>query len=399
MTAKWGQTSVKDIVTPVRGELVSGRSDIILEGISTDSRDIKPGQIFLALKGDNFDGHDFVEKAITGGASCLIIDKSLNGRIFDKSNVAIIQVDDTLRALGDLAGWWRNKHEITVVTITGSAGKTTTKEMTALILGQGAKTLKNRGNFNNLIGLPLSLLRLEKADRRAVLEMGMNRPGEIKRLTEIADPDIGLITNVARAHLEGLKDLEGVARAKTELIEEIRPDGYIIINGDDVLLMKQASRFNRRIITFGRGRRNDIRAENIINLGHKGISFDLRYHDITLPVSIRVPGIQNIHNALAASAVAVLMEESPDNIVKGLNDFEGIDGRFRSLSLPRGNTLIDDTYNANPYSLKAALDSIKSMAGDERRIIVGLGEMMELGDETSSAHIEAGKRVAEIGAS
>jgi len=399
MTTKWGEITAGEIVSPMQGELISGHAGSILSGLSTDSREITPGQIFLALKGERFDGHDFVEKAVKQGASGIVIEKDRVSEVSADSGLVTIAVTDTLKALGDLAAWWRKQHDVRVAAITGSAGKTTTKEMTADILGIGARTLKNRGNLNNLIGLPLTLLRLEEGDRRAVLEMGMNVPGEIGRLTEIADPDIGLITNVARAHLEGLGDIMSVARAKTELVEKISSEGQVILNGEDELLMKTASRFRKKTVTYGIRSGNEIRAEKIQNLGDKGLSFELQYHGNSVPIKLRVPGSQNLFNALAASAIAICMKEPFDHISKGLRGFKGIKGRFMLIHLPGDITIVDDTYNSNPSSLKAAIDSIRELAAHGRRVIIGLGEMLELGNETVSAHLEAGGMVAELGAS
>lgn len=400
MTAEWGKITAKDIIKPLKGKLISGTAGPVLTGVSTDSRKIETGNLFLALMGERYDGHDFMEQAIEQGASGVVIEKGRKKDISANNVAAIIEVQDTLKALGDLAGWWRHEHNVLVVAITGSSGKTTVKEMTANILGLGARTIKNEGNLNNLIGLPQSLLKLGRKERRAVLEMGMNRPGEIGRLTEIADPDIGLITNVARVHLEGLGDIKGVARAKAELLERISDEGQVILYGDDALLMKEALRFKRGIITtYGLGPDNEIRADKIKSLGWDGTLFDLQYHGESVTIRLKVPGRQNIFNALAAAAIALCAEESFEHIVEGLGSFEGIRGRFMPFSLPDDVILVDDTYNSNPYSLRAALDSIKEIEGCSRRLIVGLGEMMELGKETARSHFEAGDMVAESGAS
>jgi len=226
MPAAWGKIAAGEILSPTNGNRVSGNSETVLSGISTDSRSIKPGELFWALKGERFDGHDFALKTIGLGAAGILVQKDWwNSEVATKrpSNSRIpliITVNDTLKALGDLATWWRQQHNVRVVAITGSSGKTTTKEMVANILEQGSGTLKNQGNFNNLIGLPLTLLQLEERHQNAVLEMGMNRPGEIGRLTEIADPDVGAITNVGMAHIEGLGDLQGVAKAKQSLLKK-----------------------------------------------------------------------------------------------------------------------------------------------------------------------------------
>jgi UDP-N-acetylmuramoyl-tripeptide--D-alanyl-D-alanine ligase len=398
MGARWGDITAGEILSPIQGELVSGSQGVVFRGLSTDSREISGGVLFWALKGERYDGHDFLGQALEKGAAGVVVEGRSRVEIPSRKGPAVIRVSDTLKALGDLASWWRHQHGARVIAITGSVGKTTTKEMAAGILERGGLTLKNKGNFNNLIGLPLTLFGMEEGHRRAVLEMGMNRPGEIARLTEITDPDIGLITNVARVHLEGLGDIEGVARAKTELLDRISPEAEVILNGDDELLMKAASAYRRRIITYGMGPDNDIRAAGVEGLGSEGISFELRYRGDVIPARVRVPGFQNVYNALAASSIAFRLEEPVESIVGGLNAFKGIQGRFMLIHLPGGATLVDDTYNSNPSSLRAALESLQGLAGSRGRVIVGLGEMMELGDETVPAHREAGGMVADMNA-
>jgi UDP-N-acetylmuramoyl-tripeptide--D-alanyl-D-alanine ligase len=397
MTPIWGKISAGTIIATIQGELIAGSPEAILSGLSTDSRRIAQAELFWALKGERYDGHDFVTKAIDKGAIGAVIEKGYRPEISATRNPVLISVVDTLKALGDLGNWWRRGHPVPVAAITGSVGKTTTKEMAASILGLKAPTLKNEGNLNNLIGLPLTLLLLEKAHQRAVLEMGMNRPGEIARLTEIAEPDVGVITNVGRAHLEGLGDINAVARAKVELLEKMPEKSQAILNGDDARLLKAASPFQRKLITFGLGPENQIRAEKIESLGEAGTAFDLRFFGQTQKVRLRVPGRQNVFNALAASAVALCLEDSPEHIQEGLQGFQGIKGRFMITQLPGDIILVDDTYNCNPTSLKAALDSARALVAGEGRLIVGLGEMLELGDETIPAHLEAGNMVAERG--
>lgn len=399
MTARWGEITAEEILSPIRGELLRGSPGSIFSGLSTDSREVNPGELFWALKGEKYDGHDFIDKALDKGAAGLVVEKGLQLEPTTSRDFALIAVADSLKALGDLAGWWRHQYPIPVAVITGSAGKTTTKEMAAGILGLGGETLKNKGNFNNLIGLPLTLLSLERAHGRAVLEMGMNRPGEIGRLTEVADPDVGLITNVGKAHLEGLGSLEGIAGAKAEMLEKISADAQVILNGDDELLMRVAAAFPGKLITYGLGKENHMRAEKIRDLGRRGTSFELRYFGGAIPIGLRVPGLQNVFNALAASAIAICLEEPPENIVEGLRRFEGMKGRFMISTLPGGAVLVDDSYNSNPFSLRAATDTLKGLVGVGGRIIVCLGEMLELGDEAAEAHFEAGSMAGEVGAS
>ncbi len=398
MTVQWEKITSKDIIGPVKGKLLSGSNRRIISGVSTDSRNVCPGQLFIALKGENFDGHDFVKQAIDKGASCVIVEIGTNVEKADTSDADIIGVSDTLNALGDLAQWWKRQFDVPVISITGSMGKTTTKEMVSSILELHGEILKNEGNLNNLIGLPLTLLRLNEKHRQVVLEMGMNRPGEIHRLTEISDPDIGLITNVGRVHLEGVSNVEGVARAKTEMLEVIKTESTVILNGDDRVLMESASRFNKKICTFGTAPENDIRIRDVDDLGKEGAEFIIDYEGRSLPIRIRVPGYHNILNATAAASIAVLMGEPFDNIARGLEKYSGTKGRLTPVILPGNVLLLDDTYNSNPSSLKAVLQTSKKMAGKNRRIIAGLGEMLELGEETVQAHIEAGEMVAETGA-
>lgn len=396
MSTAWGEITVEEILSPIAGICVSGQPHAVLAGLSTDSREIRPGELFWALKGEQYDGYDFALEAIEQGAAGLVVQKGCRPQISGTKDAVVIEVDDTLKALGDLAGWWRRQHNVRVVAITGSAGKTSTKEMAAGILELSNRTLKNQGNFNNLIGLPLTLLQLEQGFRNAVLEMGMNRPGEIARLTEIASPDVGVITNVGMAHLQGVGDIEGVARAKAELAEKISSKGKVAVNGDDELLLRTVSAFRKEMISFGLGERNRVRADRIQSCGLDGCSFNLHYQGESWTVRLSVPGLQNVFNALAAAAVAFCLHEPPEHIVEGLNAFVGVKGRFAVMSLPEHIILVDDTYNANPLSLKAALASIESLIEEEGRIIVGLGEMLELGDATVSAHREAGRMVAEL---
>jgi UDP-N-acetylmuramoyl-tripeptide--D-alanyl-D-alanine ligase len=390
--------TAREILAPIKGKLLRGSRDRSFSGISTDSRTLRKGQLFWALKGETFDGHDFVKEAIKKGAAAVVVDKDWEADLPANARASLIRVPDTLKALGDLARRWRRRFKARVTAITGSGGKTTTKEMASSILCLEGATLKNEGNFNNLIGLPLSLFQLQKSHRYAVLEMGMNRPGEIGRLTEIADPDIGLITNVGQAHLEGVGSIEGVARAKVELLNKMAPRALAILNGDDRVLMQAAAAFRKKPVTFGQGLQSTVRAEKIRNLGREGFSFDIHWKGKPFSVRLRVPGFHNVYNALAASAIALSLDLSADRIQEGLSGFEGIPGRFKVVPLPDGSILIDDTYNSNPSSLRLSLESLTALVPQGRRVIVGLGEMLELGGATEAGHVEAGARVADAGA-
>ncbi len=378
-----------ELVRILDASLIVGDLDVRFRGISTDSRTINSGELFWALKGDRFDGHDFVEHAVSSGAAGAVVEKGQAQR-FSNLAGAVIGVDDTLKALGDLAAWWRARHSTVVGAITGSVGKTTTKEMAAAVLEQHHETLKTKGNLNNLIGLPLTLFQLEGRHSRAVLELGMNRPGEIARLTRIADPDVGLITEVGKAHLEGLGNLLGVARAKLELAQELRKEAWLLVNGDNTLLVDLAKTYGKRVLSFGLDSKNHIRAKAIQPQDGQGIGFVLCYKGEEVRVRLQVTGQHNVMNALGAAGLCLCMGEPLESIAEGLSRFKGMEGRFEVVELPFGITLVDDTYNANPVSLKAALEAVQQLITKAGGLIVALGDMLELGQEAVQAHLEAG---------
>ena len=399
MAAKWGEITVKEVVSAINGRQISGSTDEFVEGLSTDSRKMTLGYMFLALKGDIYDGHNFLTNAINAGAVGVIVesDTYIAKKPFD-NNLVVIKVSSTLKALGDLASWWRKQWGGKVIAITGSNGKSTTKEMAASILSLKGKTMKSPGNFNNLIGLPLTILMLQEHHTLAVLEMGMNRAGEIARLTQIADPDIGLITNVARAHLEGLGNLNGVMRAKGELLRVMSQESTAILNGDDEVYEQLSSTFQGKVITFGLGKTNKVRAEKITAIGDRAQAFTISINGKRIPVRINYPGLHNVLNALSGAAIAFCLSISNELIAQGLESFRSLKGRFHFIDLNGGIRMIDDTYNSNPLSLRVALQTIKGLVGKNQGLVIGLGEMMELGKESSKYHFEAGQLVADTGA-
>lgn len=399
MAMRWGEITIREIVAALGGSQVSGSPDRIVQGLSTDSRTMVSGHLFLALRGDRFDGHDFLAEAVGAGAAGLIVEAGRPiGEGLADHNLAVITVSSTLKALGDLASRWRKKWGGRVIAITGSNGKSTTKEMAATILSLKAKTMKSPGNFNNLIGLPLSILGLEPHHELAVLEMGMNVVGEIARLTQIAGPEIGVITNVASAHLEGLSDLEGVAAAKGELLREMSTQSTAILNGDNGLTRGLASAFKGETITFGLGAANRVRAEDIRIAGNSTQSFAIRIDGERIPATIHLPGVHNVLNALAGAAIARCVSLPSDLIARGLGDFRPLKGRFQILELEGGIRIIDDTYNSNPSSLGAALKTIEGLREKGQGLMIGLGEMLELGVDAPRYHFDAGKRIAVMGA-
>ncbi len=362
--------------------------------IGTDSRRVSKEMLFVALRGENHDGHDFVAAAIRAGASAALVDHAVAG--VDPSK--LIVVEDTLRALGDLAAWTRRRSDVKVVAVTGSNGKTTTKELIASICAAAEKAhllggcLKTEGNFNNLIGLPLTLLRL-RDESVAVLEMGMNRPGEIARLTEIAAPNYAVVTNVAAAHLEGVGGtIEGVASAKAELLRGLPSDAAVAVNLEDEWVSRIAASFGGRKLTFGNG--GEVQSRAVVDDGLEGLRFELVVDDRTAEVTLPLIGIHNVSNALAAAAVARLMGLPIAVIAEGLRNAPAPRQRMQVLHLRTGVTLIDDAYNANPSSVEAAFKALQRMPG---RSVVVLGDMRELGNESRHAHHQVGERAVALG--
>jgi UDP-N-acetylmuramoyl-tripeptide--D-alanyl-D-alanine ligase len=309
----------------------------------------------------------------------------------------LLRVDDTLKALGDLARAWRRRHSrVEVVAITGSNGKTTTKEMAARVLAGRFRVLQTEGNLNNLIGLPLVLLRLSPDHEVAVLEMGMNLAGEIRRLKEIAEPRVSLITNIARAHLEFLGSLEGVARAKGELWEDLRADDWIAVNRDDPWVANLAGAVRCRKKTFGIREPAEISAEELGTEAGRGIRFSLKLNGEKRSVRLNAFGRHNVYNALGAASLAAILGLSLEEIGAGLGKFQPYAGRGKIYRLGRNLHLLDDTYNANPDSLEATLLAFGEMKAGSRGLVV-LGDMLELGPGTAAFHVQAGKRAGELG--
>jgi UDP-N-acetylmuramoyl-tripeptide--D-alanyl-D-alanine ligase len=304
-------------------------------------------------------------------------------------------VDDVLRALGDLAHFWRTRQPAKIVAITGSNGKTTTKEMTAQILSEKFRVLKTEGNLNNLIGLPLMLLKLSPEHDVAVLEMGMSEPGEMRKLKAIADPQVSLITNIGQAHLEFLGNLEGVARAKGELWEGLRENDWIGVNVDDPQVAKLAISARCRKKTFGIIQEADVRAEDVGRPSEKGVRFFLRMGKLKRPVGLAAFGRHNVYNALAAATLAAILNVDVERMVAGLEKFQAFPGRGKVIVLRRNVRLLDDSYNANPDSLKATLSAFAEMKGKNRGLLV-LGDMLELGPDSEEAHKKAGERIGEM---
>ncbi len=386
-----------DILAATRGALVQGEPGAAFAGVSTDSRTCQAGDVFIPLKGEHHDGHVYIPKTIERGVrGVLVEEKWLSESKGPPDGITLIAVPDTLTALGDLARAWRARFDLPVVSITGSCGKTTAKEMTAAVLSRAFRVLKNEMNLNNLIGLPQTLLKLDGGYTAAVVEMGMNRFGEIRRLTEISRPDVGVLLNVFAAHTEGVGCVEGVACAKGELIGGLPDVSILVYNADDPRVACRARFFPGRAIGFGLGRGAQLRALSRRSLGRSGQTAVLGWQKQTWPLKLEAPGIHMLYNALAATAVGLALGLPPAETARTLADFQPIQRRSQILTLPSGVHLLNDCYNANPGSMASALKTLMEIK-DGGRAAAALGDMLELGRHSEAQHHELGKLAAALG--
>lgn len=381
--------TAKDVVGAIRGEVVAGELDARITGVSIDTRTICPGDLFVALTGENSDGHKFLADALTKGAVGVVVSRKV------ESQCLTIRVPDTLLALGDLASFYRAKFHPKVVGVTGSVGKTTTKEMIAAVAAANGPVLKNEGNFNNEIGLPLTLLNLLPRHKTAVVEMAMRGAGQIDYLAKIARPSIGVITNIHMSHIELLGSMDAIADAKGELLDHLPADGAAVLNADDAYFGYLSRRANCRMVSFGESPHATVRAVSS-GIDAKGCChFQVVTPSGSFDVHIPVPGEHNIKDALAAIAVGEELGISHANIRDALAGFKAPEKRSNVIPSRRGFVVIDDTYNASPASVKSALKTLSMMEGD-RKIAV-LGDMLELGEHAIEAHLEIGRAVKECG--
>jgi len=380
--------SIEDILTATKGKIICRNPDSFT-GISIDSRKILKGELFVALKGSRFDGHDFLQDALEKGSGAMV-SLQATGPVHDKT---IIYVGDTLKALQDIAHYIRLSRNMPVVAVTGSNGKTTTKELISSILGTQYKVMKNTGNLNNHIGLPLSLTGINADDEVIVLEMGASAPGEIKTLCDIAVPEYGVLTNISHAHLEGFSDIETVRKTKLELLGTV---GAAIVNADDLFMMEgiQLSGYKGKIIRYGIKNPADIRASDI-RLHEKGSSFSLHIGEhASVEVNPKISGMFNIYNLLAAAAVGSIFHINVMNIRNSIDSFAGVPMRLEFQELD-GIRIISDVYNANPASTGEALKELARIR--KERIIAVLGDMLELGSYEEEAHRKIGQLISELG--
>jgi UDP-N-acetylmuramoyl-tripeptide--D-alanyl-D-alanine ligase len=384
-----GTAFTADEIARVTGGRLVARSDRPARGAAVDSRIVEPGQLFVALPGERTDGHRYLDAAVAGGAAALIVtrppaDPAALG------DVTIVQVADALAALQALAGAWRTRFDPLVVGVTGSIAKTSTKEAAAAVLAERLRTLKNEGNLNNEIGLPLTVLRLGPEHQAAVLEMGMYVGGEIADLARIGRPEIGVVTAVQPVHLSRIGTIEAIEQAKGELVEALPRDGVAILNADDERVRRMADRTDASVTTYGFAADADVSAEDVSSAGTDGMRFTLRGAIGRRAVAIPGLGRMAVHNALAAAAVGLAAGLDLDDIVEGLG--RGWSAPHRAQLVRAGRvTIVDDSYNASPGSVSAALELLAGLPG--RRVAV-LGEMLELGDGHEDGHRAVGRAAA-----
>jgi UDP-N-acetylmuramoyl-tripeptide--D-alanyl-D-alanine ligase len=379
--------AIEEVAEAVRGEVL-GRAGVPCAGVSIDSRTIARGELFFAIAGPRFDGHAFLAEAAARGAAAAVVERSVEA----PSGLTLVRVADTTRALADLAGHARRLADLPVVVITGSMGKTTTKDMTAALLATKGPVLKTEGNLNNQFGLPLTLFRLRPEHTAAVLELGMSAKGELKALSLIARPDIAVLTNVAPVHLEFFGSVDEIAQAKAEVFAGLAPGGLAVLNGDDPRVRRASAAWSGRIAWFGRDRSYEVSAENVRGSAF-GTRFDLRVGARTVDVALPLPGFHFVMNFLAAAAVAHALRVEPQAMAAAATHLLAAPHRGEIHRLGGGITLLDDSYNSNPAALEAASLALQS-AGGRRRVFI-LGDMLELGPRGPELHREAGERLVE----
>lgn len=354
-------------------------ADVHFKGVSTDTRSVQQGELFVALRGERFDAHEFIAEAAASGAVAAIVSRPV------EAGVPVLLVEDTQQALGKLARAWRGRFAIPVAAVTGSNGKTTVKEMIASILRVKGRPLVTQGNLNNEIGVPLTLLRMDESHSHAVIEMGANHAGEIAYLVSLAVPDVGVVTNAMSAHLEGFGSLDGVAQAKGEMFEALGESDTAIVNADDQYADAWRERARpAQVMSFGIARAADVSAGEIeFNARDWQTCFSMHTPQGQIDIRLPLAGQHNVMNALAASAAALALGASLEEVREGLANMQNIKGRLRAQPATNGALLIDDTYNANPSSLQAGLDVLALIPG--KRFLV-LGDMAELGEEAIALH-------------
>lgn len=382
-----------DLLAATGGRLQGPASVTSIAGASVDSRRVSPGSIYVALRGERTDGHHFVSDALRAGAVAALVDRPVE--LPADLHASVVIVADALRALGDLAAWWRSRHAVRIVGVTGSTGKTIAKEMTADLLSRSLRTLRNEGNLNSETGLPMTLLRLDESHEAAVLEMSMYTTGEIARLAEIARPEVGIVLSVHPAHLERAGSIDRIAQAKGELPAALPADGLAILNADDHRVLAMRSLTRAAVRTFGLAANANVRADEVVSNGLAGTDFMLRAPWGERRVRSATPGRHLVPHALAAATAAEHLGVPFDEVEVGLAAGSRAAHRMQVETAASGATLVDDTYNASPISMRAALDFLAEtpIASGRRRLAV-LGDMLELGPDEARLHREIGEHAA-----
>jgi len=383
--------TVQDIVRATQGALVAGDLGIPVTGVSIDSRSLGVGEAFFAIHGHRLDGHAFLGEAAARGAACLVV-HALPDEL--PANVPLVLVEETTRALGALGAWHRRRFAIPVVAVTGSNGKTTTKELASGVLGTRWNVLRPERSFNNQWGLPLTLLRIAPEHEAVVIEIGTNARGEIATLAAIAAPTVAIVTTVAAVHTEFLGSLEGVREEKVALVRALDADGIAVLNADDPRVAGMAADSRGRVVTYGRDARADVRAVGEVTDDERGLTLTLEAGGARQAVTLALAGRHNVANALAAAAAGVALGLSLAEVAQGLGGVAPVAGRC--VWRQAGDvTILDDTYNASPVSVKAGLETVAARR-QGRRVIAVLGDMLELGDISDDAHREVGRHVAAL---
>lgn len=381
--------SLDEVIRATGGRCEAVGAHPVFAGVITDSRKVAGGEIFFALAGPNFDGHEFAKDAVEKGARGVVV--SSRDRVGDlPGTAAVVVVSDTLRALQKLATYNRCRLGTAVVAITGSSGKTTTKDMAHSIFRERMLCAKTQENFNNEVGVPLTLVGLEPHHEVCVVELAMRGSGQIRALAQIARPDVGVVTNVGPSHVELLGSIENVAAAKAELVETLAADAIAVLNSDCPHTVAMKDKTPAKATFFGIEQAADVRASEIELLGANGTGFTMTYGERSFRVHVPVPGVHNVYNALAAGAAALVLGMDSFAVADGLRHFEPTHQRLGIIETRRGYTVIDDTYNANPASMRAALSSLREVAGSRRKIAV-LANMLELGEISAEAHRDLGR--------
>lgn len=381
-----------DLANKAKGINENIDSALMVKGISTDSRKVKEGDLFIAIEGENFDGHDFVRQAFEKGCSGVVVHKDIK----DIQGLPVIKVDNTLHALHEMARYYMSLFDIPRIAVTGSTGKTTTKEMIYKVLSQKYNVIKNIGNYNNHIGLPLSVFQIEEAHEIAVFEMGMSGFGEIDLLASIVRPDIAVITNVGLSHIENLGSQENILKAKLEVTNYFSENNTLIINRDDFFLNTVSERMGPyQVMGIGFNSASDGVISDVTNLGEKGVNFLLTFRNMSHGFKLNAIGEHNVYNASMAVVIGLLFDVHTDDIAKGISEFEGYNMRLNVEESKRGIKILNDAYNASPDSMKAAIDTLMTIEG--QRHIAILSDMLEMGDYSEKYHLEVGKYAAESG--